>query len=233
MLEQLDQHIQNAPLFALLLTYLGGVLTSFTPCVFPVIPITVGVLGIQKTGSKMTAFIRSLIYVLGMAVVYAILGMIAAATGVFFGKVSVHPFTNLIVANVLMIFALSMLDAIHIPLPSFLTNRKIVSGEKRGLLSIFIMGALSGTVVAPCTAPVLATILAYVGSTQNMFYGALLLFLYAFGLGTLLMIIGTFSGVLTSLSKGGKIMQGVKIALGIFMILVAEYFLVRAGTLLY
>ncbi|MBU1862285.1 MAG: sulfite exporter TauE/SafE family protein [Candidatus Omnitrophica bacterium] len=233
MLENLSEYIQSAPLLALIIIYIGGVLTSFTPCVFPIIPITIGVLGTRNASSKIHALLISLVYVFGMAVVYASLGMIAAQTGKLFGSVSVHPVTNIIVGNVCIIFALSMLDVITIPLPSFLTSRRIASGNTKSIISVFIMGALSGTVIAPCTAPILGTVLAFVSSTQSVLYGALLLFVFAFGLGTLLIIIGTFSGILISLQKGGKWMVLIKKILGVCMIFIAEYFFVRAGMMWY
>jgi len=233
MLENLNEYLNSAPLLAILVAYIGGVLTSFTPCVFPVIPITIGVLGVKQTESKVQAFLLALVYVLGMALVYAVLGMMAGITGSFFGSVSVHPVTNLIVANVCLIFALSMFDMIQLPLPQFLTQRKIASSSKKGFLRAFVMGIVSGTVVAPCTAPILGTLLTFVGSTQNYIYGAVLMFAYAFGLGTLLILIGVFSGVLASLQKGAHIMTIVKTILALLMIVIAEYFFIRAGQLWY
>ena len=230
MFEHLGEYIKTAPLFAILISYIGGVLTSFTPCVFPVIPITIGVLGISESKSKAYAFFKAFVYVCGMAVVYAVLGIIASITGVFFGAISVHPITNIIVANICLVFALSMFDMIIIPIPSFLQSRKIAGEKHKNLLGVFVMGATSGTVVAPCTAPVLGTLLTYVGSTANVFYGAVLLFVFAFGLGTLLLIIGVFGSLITLLRKSDKLMLAIKKVLGFMMLLIAEYFLFRAGS---
>ena len=121
MLENLGEYIKQAPLLAIGVSFVGGVLTSFTPCVYPVIPITIGVIGARGSTSRLHALIVSLTYVLGMALVYAVLGMIAALTGQFFGKVSVHPITNLIVGNICILFALNMFDVFYIPMPSFLS----------------------------------------------------------------------------------------------------------------
>jgi thiol:disulfide interchange protein DsbD len=233
MLENLNEYLNNAPLLALIASYVGGVLTSFTPCVFPVIPITISVLGVKQSDSKIQAFSLALVYVLGMAIVYAVLGMIAGVTGSFFGSVSVHPLTNLIVANFCLIFALSMFDMIQLPLPQFLTQRKIVSTQKKGFFRAFFMGIISGTVVAPCTAPVLGTLLTFVGSTQNYVYGAGLMFAYAFGLGTLLILIGVFSGMLATLQKSTKAMMIIKRILALLMLIVAEYFFIKAGQFWY
>jgi thiol:disulfide interchange protein DsbD len=229
MLDNLSNYLQNAPILAVLASYIGGVLTSFTPCVFPVIPITIGVLGVRQSVSKLQAFSLALLYVLGMAVVYAILGMLAGITGSFFGTVSVHPVTNFIVGNICLLFALSMFDALEIPLPQFLTNRRFVTGAKRGFWGVFFMGAVSGTIVAPCTAPVLGTLLTFIGSQQNYVYGGILMFAYALGLGTLLIIVGISSGFLATLQKKGVLMVVIKKILAFLMIIMAEYFFIRAG----
>jgi thiol:disulfide interchange protein DsbD len=229
MLENLNQYLTEAPLLAIMASYIGGLLTSFTPCVFPIIPITIGVLGVKQTESKLHAFFLALVYVLGMALVYSVLGMLAGVTGTFFGSVSIHPVTNLIVGNVCLLFSLSMFDAIQIPLPQFLVTRKVSTPEKKGFLRAFVMGTVSGTVVAPCTAPVLGTLLTFIGSTQNYVYGGVLMFVYAFGLGTLLIIIGVFSGMLATLQKSSNVMIIVKRILGFLMLIVAEYFFIRAG----
>ena len=126
MLDNLNQYIENAPILAIVLSYLGGVLTSFTPCVFPVIPITISVFGAQKRNSKVALFFLIMAYILGMAIVYAGLGIFAAFSGQFFGSISVHHITNFIIANVCIIFALVTLDVINIPIPKFFTHRNSV-----------------------------------------------------------------------------------------------------------
>ncbi len=231
MFENLNDYIQNTPFLAIVVAYFGGVLTGFTPCVFPVIPITVGVLGLEHSGSRLYTFIRTLVYVLGMAMVYSILGIFAALTGQLFGSVSVRPITNIIVAIICLIFALSMMGVITIPIPQFLTHRRITREKSKGIFGPFIMGVTSGTIVAPCTAPVLGTLLTFVSTSRNVVYGSLLLFSFAFGLGTLLIIVGTFSGILASLPKSGKWMVAVQRTLGIFMVIVAVYFFYRAWSL--
>ena len=112
MIENLGEYLEQAPLLAILVSFAGGVLTSFTPCLFPVIPITIGVIGARQSTSRFHAFRLSLAYVCGMAIIYAILGMIAAFTGQLFGSVSVHPATNIIIANVCILFGLNMLDVL-------------------------------------------------------------------------------------------------------------------------
>ena len=229
MVEQLQQYLESQPIIAILISYVGGLLTSFTPCVFPVIPITIGVLGLRSSNSRTSALLHSIVYVLGMAFVYAALGMGAGLTGQFFGAVSVHPITNIVVGVICFVFGLYMFDIINIPLPSFLTNRNVDARKHHGFFGLFFMGAVSGTIVAPCTAPVLGTLLTYVGSTQSVLYGGVLLFAYAWGLGTLLIVLGTFSGLVTSVGKWQHVMAFVKKLLAFAMLLVAAYFIYRGG----
>ena len=222
----LEPRLQSFSPTAYLIVFAAGVLTSFTPCVYPMIPVTVTYIGGASAGSKRRAALRTLVYVLGIALVYAALGAFAALTRQFFGRISSSPWVLFAVGNVIIIFGLSMLDAIVIPIPGVL-----VRGSKGGenYLGALVMGMASGLVAAPCTAPVLGTLLLYVGSRGNVAYGASLLFVFALGLGFLLLLLGTFAGALTSLPKAGAWMVTIKKIFGFGMILIGEYFLIEMG----
>jgi thiol:disulfide interchange protein DsbD len=211
------------------IVFAAGVLTSFTPCVYPMIPVTVTYIGGSSAGTQRRAFLRTLVYVLGIAIVYSSLGAFAAQSGRFFGRISTNPWVYFAVANVIILFGLAMLDAIVIPLPGILVRGKQGGATMTGAL---VMGMASGFVAAPCTAPVLGTLLIYVGSSGNIAYGASLLFVFALGLGFLLLLLGTFAGALTSLPKAGAWMQTIKKGFGFAMILVGEYFLIQMGKML-
>jgi len=169
-----------------------------------------------------------LAFVLGMAVTYSIFGFIAALTGTLFGKLTTHPIAYLAVGNLCLIFALSMLGLFEIQLPGGWGQAGKGSGEK-GIVTVFFMGAGSGVVAAPCTVPVLGALLSFVAQKQNLLFGFSLLFVFALGLGFLLILLGTFTGLLASLPKSGPWLVRVKQAFGILLILVAEFFLVQAG----
>jgi thiol:disulfide interchange protein DsbD len=222
----LEPRLQSFSPTAYLIVFAAGVLTSFTPCVYPMIPVTVTYIGGASAGSKRRAALRTLVYVLGIAVVYSALGAFAALTKRFFGQISSGPWVLFAVGNVIILFGLSMLDAIVIPLPGILTR-----GAKGGdnYLGAMVMGMASGLVAAPCTAPVLGTLLIYVGSRGNVPYGASLLFVFALGLGFLLLLLGTFAGALASLPRAGAWMVTIKKVFGFGMILVGEYFLIETG----
>lgn len=222
------QYLANSNPLVFVMVYLAGVVTSFTPCIYPILPLTIAYFGAQSERSKTELLLMLIIYVSGMSVVYAGLGMIAAYTGSLFGKIAVHPATLIIFANVCLFFGLAMLDVFDL---SFLTASAGVGKKKKGFLGAFITGASAGLVVGPCTTPVLGVLLTYVGSKQNIALGAILLFVFSFGMGSLLMIIGMFSSLSKKLPKAGNWTNIVKKATGYIMIIIAQYFLFKAGTM--
>lgn len=229
----LENYLQSSILMSLMAAFIGGVLTSFTPCVYPMIPITAGYISSQNLGSrsKINAFLLSLFYVIGVAITYSSLGAFASLSGRFFGEISTNPYAYFIVANIIILFGLSMLDVFILPMPSFLTGGVSDSGY-RGFTGALLIGIASGFVAAPCTAPVLGVILTYVAAKQNILLGVSLLFAFSFGLGILLVLVGTFSGILSSFPKSGMWMVKIKKGLGFFMIGLGEYFLIKMGQLM-
>jgi thiol:disulfide interchange protein DsbD len=205
----------------------AGVLMSFTPCAYPLLPITVAVVtGANTQRTHLNGFILSLIYVLGMAVSYSLLAAAAVLTGQVFGTLQSNPWVFLIVGNIVLFFALVMLDVIPFPL----LHPGSPGTRPRSRRAIFLMGAASGFVVGPCTAPVLGTLLLYIASKHNILFGMSLLFVFAFGLGTVMILAGTFSGFLSALPKSGKWMIIVKKVAAAVLIIVAELMLLRAGS---
>lgn len=217
--------LSGNPVLALWLSYAAGVATSFTPCVYPLIPITVGIIG-GNTPKKLKAFLLSLLYVLGMSVTYTVLGIAASLGGRVFGLTAYNPWVNLLVGTVLLVLGLSMTGIIYIP---FTGGFKLDASRfmNIGWKGIFIIGLISGLVTAPCTTPVLGTILSFVAVGKNVMMGGLHLFVYGFGCGTLLIVVGTFSGIASGLPKSGKWMETVKKIFGIVIILAALYFYYR------
>jgi thiol:disulfide interchange protein DsbD len=179
----------------------------------------------DRTRTK--AFFMSLAYVLGMAVVYSALGMAAALTGSLFGGVASSPWARIAVANIFILLGLNVLEVIPLP---FLSGRGSGRGQDRqGVFGAFTLGAASGIIASPCTAPVLGVVLTYVATTQEVIRGGVLLFAFSIGLGLLLLIVGTFAGVVTALPKPGNWMNLLKKLLGLIMIAIGEYYLILAG----
>lgn len=224
-----QEAIKNATLFAFPLVFFAGVLTSFTPCVYPMIPITAGYIGAKGAGSRSKGFLLSLCYVLGMAVMYSALGAFASLTGKMFGTISTNPVFYFIVGNMCIFLGLNMLDVFQIPIPQFLAYRQ--ASKSGGYAGAFLIGLAAGTIAAPCTAPVLATLLFLVAKKQNLLYGISLLFVFSLGLGFLLILVGTFASLLTSLPKSGVWTERIKKGLGFVMILIGQYFIYMMGQL--
>lgn len=215
-----------------LIAYFGGFLVGFTPCVYPVIPVTVAFIGARSANSRTRSFLLSLFYVLGIALTYTLLGGIAAFSGRLFGQIQANPWTYIIMANVCILMGLSMLEVFNLRLYTPAAISRFQARKKtEGCLSSFLVGILSGFVLGPCTTPVLTVLLTYVASRQNPMFGMVLLFLFSLGIGTLLILVGTFTGFLTRLPKSGPWMVRVSHLFGWIMIGVGEYFLILAGTL--
>jgi cytochrome c-type biogenesis protein len=231
LLSSFETYLSSGSVLSYGAAFAGGVLISFTPCLYPVLPITVGYIGGRSQGAKGRGFFLSVSYVLGMAVTYAALGTAAALTGQVFGRAAASPAANIIVGNVCILMALSLFDVFHVPVPSFLPAVP-AGGKRRGMVGAFGIGMASGLVVGPCTAPVLGALLVYVGARRNVLFGTSLLFVFALGMGFLLVLVGTFSGLLANLPKSGKWTEAVRKGFGILMILAGEYFLLEAGKLL-
>ncbi|MCK5451399.1 MAG: sulfite exporter TauE/SafE family protein [Candidatus Omnitrophica bacterium] len=230
-MENIAYYMENISIVTYLVVFAGGVIASFTPCVYPLIPIMVGVIGTNKEQSRLKNFVLSLNYVIGMAITFSTLGVVAAVTGKLFGQIQSNYAAHLIVGNVIIVFALMLLDVI--PMPVFFLSKagagKVIKGGN--IFSALFMGAISGFVAAPCTAAVLAALLTYVATTQNVVFGFSLLFVFAIGLGTLLMLIGTFAGILKAMPKTEKFMEVMQKVLAFGMILLGEYYIFKAGML--
>jgi thiol:disulfide interchange protein DsbD len=234
-MSNLQQYLSASSLLAYLAAFVAGLLISFTPCVYPVIPIQLGFIGAQtaarsgKTGrASVQGFVLAVLFVIGMAAVYAALGAFASLTGTLFGVWAASPWTYILVANVLLLLALSMLDVFQLPTFQFLT-RWSPERKGNGYVSALLIGASSGLIVGPCTAPALGAVLAFVGTQVSIAFGTSVLFVFALGMGVLMIALGTFSGVLASLPRSGEWMVRVKKAFGMAMILIAEYLLLQAG----
>jgi cytochrome c-type biogenesis protein len=224
----------SSPLLALPLLFGAGVLTSLTPCIYPMIPITVALVGGESAGtrSRWRPFALTLTYAIGLALVYAVLGVLAGLTGTLFGSVSTNPWLLFAMGNLLLLFALAMLDALPVPIPAGLMRRAAEAGRSGGLGGAFVMGAASGLVAAPCGAPVMAAVLTWVGVTKSATLGFVYLFVFSLGMTTLLIIVGTFSGALARLPRAGEWMVWVKRLFALVMLGAAEYYFVMMGQVL-
>ncbi len=208
----------------LLLVFLLGILMSLTPCIYPMIPITIGVLQAQGQPSFIRNFLLALSYVAGIATTFAMLGVFAAFTGQLFGTIMSNPITILIIVALLIYLAGSMLGLYEMYIPRTLTasNSALNHGS---YLSAFIFGAISGSVASPCLSPGLVLLLSLVTTLGSKLIGFALLFSFGLGLGLPLLIIGTFSNSLQLLPRAGMWMVEVKRLFGFIMLGMCFYFL--------
>ena len=230
-------HLTGNPAAALPLLFGAGVLTSLTPCVYPMIPITAAIVGGQSSSDQSGATKASrwrpvglsMAYVMGLALVYAGLGLLAGLTGTMFGTVSSNPWAFFVMANLLLLAALAMLDVIPVRLPAALLPRASTAGTGGRAAGAFVMGAASGLVAAPCSAPVMAAVLTWVSTTRSAGLGFLYLFTFSLGMCTLLVIVGLSAGSLSQLPRAGAWMLTVKKLFAFTMLAMAEYYLIKMG----
>jgi len=210
---------------AFLIVFLGGLLTSLTPCVYPMIPITMAVIGAQADGGKLKGFVLSLFYVLGISVTFSTLGIIAAKTGALFGALAGHPAAVALVASIFFLMGLSLLGVFTLQMPAGLAANLRGGRRKKGFIGAFLTGLLAGIVVSPCISPLLVVILTWVAQSGSVLMGIGLLVSFSLGLGVLFILIGTFSGIIKNLPKSGGWMVLVERSFGILLLVLALVFL--------
>jgi thiol:disulfide interchange protein DsbD len=217
----LERLQQSALWLQLLLVFFGGLLLNLTPCVYPMIPITVGYFGGQSEGRVSKTFGLALVYVLGLALVYSSLGVFAALTGSLFGSWLQSRWVTGVVALVLLLLALSMFGFYTIQPPQFLMQK---SGAKKGAFGALAMGALLGIVAAPCVGPAVAALLIYVGQQGKPILGFSLFFALSLGLGLPYLLLGTFSGAIKSMPRSGAWMEKLKKIFAVPLLIAALYY---------
>jgi thiol:disulfide interchange protein len=229
--EVLQGQLEAGSMAALAVVFAAGLLTSFTPCVYPLIPVTVTYIGGAAAGNRRRAVSLSTVYVLGMALIYAVLGIVTAMLGKTFGQFTRNPWIFAAVGVLIIVFGITMMDWITIPAPRFFTGVQTAGVKRGGHLGALLMGLAAGFIAAPCTAPVLGLLLVYVSQSRNVIWGGTLLLVFALGLGFLLLLLGIFSGLLTSLPTAGSWMTRIKQGFGILMILIGGWFLFQAASM--
>ncbi|MFH1063311.1 MAG: cytochrome c biogenesis protein CcdA [Candidatus Omnitrophota bacterium] len=213
----------NISIFTYIAVFFFGMLICFTPCVYPIMPVIVSCIGTSELKNKTEILLRSLSYVLGLALVYSALGAVAALSGELFGSFQHSFWIRFTIANIFILMGLFMLEVFKMPQVSF--AGKIRNLDKSGMAGVFLTGALSGLVVGPCSTPVLGGILTYVASKQNIAVGISLLFTYALGMGLPLLVLGLFVGLLKKMPRSGEWMEKINKLFGLILIGVGEYFL--------
>lgn len=222
---RIERILKGGSFWVVLIGFFGfGLLLSLTPCVFPMIPILSGIIAGQRQVTKTSGFLLALSYVLGMAITYALAGVIAAQSGTLISAALQNPWALGFGALVFVALALSMFGFFELQLPSAIQSKFSDTANKMkggSVVGVFTMGALSAVIVGPCVAPPLAAALAFIAQTGNSFLGGAALFALALGMGVPLLLIGLSAGAL--LPKAGGWMNAVKYFFGVMMLAIAIY----------
>ena len=225
--------LQSSPLAAIGVLFGAGLLTSLTPCVYPMIPITAGLLGgsVRAGAPRSRTVGLALTYALGLALFYALLGLVAGLSGQLFGTVGSNPWVRFAIGNVLLLCGLAMLDVIPVSAPQRLVQW---AGSLGGgsYPAVFLLGATSGIVAAPCGAPAFAAVLTWVATTRSSALGFIYLFVFSLGMTAVLVAVGISSGLLASMPRAGKWMLWIKKAGGVVLLAMAEYYFIQMGKVL-
>src|SRR5437660_5440528 len=194
------------------------------------LPITAGILAGTGAGQTSRARVARLTfaYVSGLARFYAVLGLVAGLSGSLFGTVSASPWARFAIGNLLLVFGLAMLDVIPVSAPRRLLEwtAGLTGGSYPG---VFLLGATSGIVAAPCGAPAFAAILTWVATTRSGVLGFVYLFVFSLGMTALLIVVGLFSGTVAALPRSGAWMVWVKKGAGVALLGMAEYYFIQMG----
>ena len=213
-------------LFSFLAIFVAGILTSLTPCVYPMIPITLAVIGAKSAqANRWRSFLLSVVYVLGIAITFSSLGVFAALSGSLFGSTISHPIVTFSLALIFVALGMSMYGVFEIQAPAFIRNHVGKQSNQRGYWGALFAGLVSGIVAGPCVGPVLIGVLAHVSEKRDVVYGFSLLFTYSMGMGLLFLLLGSFSGLVSRLPKAGPWMDVTKFVFGTTMIAMAFYYI--------
>lgn len=216
--------LNKKSLLLFVLVFIAGFIMSLTPCVYPVIPIIMGFIGTRAKNSKLKSFYLSLLFVLGLSLVYSTLGVVAALTGSMIGVSFQNPAVVIVVAGIFIVMGLSLAGLFEIPVPSSM-SRLMQSGPKNDVFGSLMIGGIAGIIAAPCVGPVLIALLTWISQTKDAMMGFGITFTFSLGMGVLFVVVGTFTGIITSLPKGGKWMERIKQISAILLIGAGIFFL--------
>ena len=215
--------LEKSGLFlSLIFIFIGGLALNLTPCVYPLIPITIGYFGGQSEGRTSKLFLLGILYVLGMAITYSVIGVVTSLSGALFGTLMQNMFVIIGIALLFIVLALSQFGVYEFKLPDSWVMK--AGGAKGGVLGAFFMGLTMGIVAAPCIGPFVLGLVTYVAAKGDPLYGFLMFFVMALGLGFPYLLLALFSGKIKKLPRAGDWMEGVKHIFGFLLLGMAIYF---------
>ncbi len=226
LLAELEQLFRSSPLLGLGASFLAGILVSFSPCSYPLIVVTLGVIGTTSLESRLKSFLISLLYVSGIIFVYVIFGLVASFAGILLERLYLNPFTYLLLTAFFLVFGLAQLDLIKLKIPYF--HKVTPLNKEKNKLSIFFFGVVSGLAIIPCNFPVLGAIFSLLSLKQDVFFGFFSLFLFSLGYGIIFLVLGVSTALIRKLPKYNIWFRVIRKVLGVFLILIGLFFLAKA-----
>jgi thiol:disulfide interchange protein DsbD len=209
-------------LLSLIFVFIGGLALNLTPCVYPLISITIGYFGGQSEGKTSRLVMMGVLFVVGLAITYSVIGVVTALSGSIFGSLLQNTYVILFIALIFLVLSLSMFGVYEFKLPDALVNK--AGGAKSGLFGAFFMGLTMGIVAAPCIGPFVLGLVTYVAAKGDPWFGFILFFDLAVGLGMPYLLLAIFSGKIKKLPRAGEWMEAVKHIFGFLLIGMAIYF---------
>lgn len=210
-------------LVAFLIIFVSGLALNLTPCVYPLIPITISYFGGQVGGKKGSLILYGIVYVLGMSITYSLLGVFAALTGSILGAWLQNPLVLAFIAIVMVALALSMFGLYEIRVPTALSN--FAGQSKQGYFGTLFMGLTVGIIAAPCIGPFVLALFTYVGEKGDPLLGFLMFFVLSLGLGVPFVFLAMFSGMINHIPRSGAWMIWVRKIFGFILVAMALYFI--------
>lgn len=215
---------ESGLIWTLVTIFFIGLALNLTPCVYPMLTVTVSIFGNQTDTNILRVFSKALVYVLGIATMYSVLGVLAALSGGLFGSVLQSPWVLFAIGVMLFALALSSFGLYEITLPYWLTS-KLGGTQSTGFIGVYLSGLVVGVFAAPCIGPPVIALLAFVGAKGDVVFGFWSFFILSLGLGLPYLVLGTFSGLLTKLPKSGLWMVWVKKLFGVVLVGVAAFYI--------
>ena len=212
--------------FDFVIAFAGGVLWSFTPCVYPLLPVIIGYVGASSCVSRRRAFLLSFSYAGGTAFIYALLGVLASLGGRAMARLAASAWISVLSGLLIFIFGVFMSGLLKLPVKRFIGVRPTDKG-RGGVLGAFFLGCGSALLISPCVTPVLGSILVYLASRRNVLYGALLLLTFSYGMSLLFIVAGTSGYFLSRLPRSGKWLEFVQKACALLLCAGGVYFIIR------
>jgi thioredoxin:protein disulfide reductase len=210
--------------YAMLAFLLVGLALNLTPCVYPVIPLTVSYFGGQANKSRGSAFISALAYLIGIAIAFALLGLVSGLAGKQWGFLFQSPWFIIVIVTIILAMAASMFGAFEIMVPTSLMTK--LGGARQGMAGALFMGLTVGVIIAPCAAGIIIGLVGLIAKMGLVVKGTILFFMMGIGLGLPYLVLATFSGLLNKLPQSGMWMVWLRKFFGILLVGVAIYFII-------